>query len=834
MNMPMTAAIASSDETLERHIQAACQRMAPIWPLTQFVAVNPFQGLSDWKFHDAADLLARVAGARLYMPRDYYRNRIESGEIGDQDLSYGIERCHSSLTVDQIRRAMLEPAPRPDPGMPLVTTVLDRLEDAVWTDFVIERISRFCAAYTDLGQATFPLPWRHLPLYPAWRAFGAGDRTPDAAGLGSFHAEVARLPQDPRRTIAWALEVLQIPAPEAERYLHAALLNIGGWAAWMRYLEWQAELDDRQDDSVLQLLAIRVAWDALIYRARESANSRRAWREAVAAAMREPTVEWRRSVEIDRVLLAAAEFAWQRQLIGALRFDDQPDHQAAVRSPLQAAFCIDVRSEIIRRALETALPGTQTLGFAGFFGVPVEYIPLGAKQGFPHVPVLFKPAYRVAECCPHQPERARAVANRRRTRIALSKIWKGFKFSASSCFSFVESSGALYLPKLVGDSLGLSRPVPDPRRLGVAEQDSLCLTPTLDGDCTGSMAAGIPPTERADLAERILRGMGLTRNFARLVLLVGHGASTVNNPHAAGLECGACGGQSGEASARIAAALLNQQAVRDALRERGIEIPDDTRFVAALHDTTTDRVRLFDTDTLEATHAGDLERIKQALDHAGELTRMQRAGRLDLDGLAPERLAGEMERRGRDWSQVRPEWALANNAGFIAAPRERTAGVDLQGRVFLHDYRWQDDTDFQVLELIMTAPMVVAHWINMQYYASTVDNLRFGSGNKVLHNVVGGALGVLEGNGGDLRIGLSLQSLHDGRRWMHEPLRLSVFLEAPEAAIDQIIARHEMVRELVENGWLHLFRMDAGGTVRRRRSTGEWVCLDVEASPSRQ
>jgi uncharacterized protein YbcC (UPF0753/DUF2309 family) len=165
--------------------------------------------------------------------------------------------------------------------------------------------------------------------------------------------------------------------------------------------------------------------------------------------------------------------------------------------------------------------------------------------------------------------------------------------------------------------------------------------------------------------------------------------------------------------------------------------------------------------------------------------------------------------RARDWSQVRPEWGLANNAAFIVAPREHCRHVDFAGRAFLHDYRWQEDADGSVLELLMTAPMVVTQWINFQYYASTVDNLRYGSGNKVLHNVVGGHLGVFEGNGGDLRIGLPLQSLHDGERWVHTPLRLSVFIEAPRAALEGVLRKHATVRQLVEHGWLHLFQLDA-------------------------
>ena len=134
--------------------------------------------------------------------------------------------------------------------------------------------------------------------------------------------------------------------------------------------------------------------------------------------------------------------------------------------------------------------------------------------------------------------------------------------------------------------------------------------------------------------------------------------------------------------------------------------------------------------------------------------------------------------------------------------------MDLGGRSFLHDYDHREDADGSLLELIMTAPMIVTNWINTQYLASTVDNRRYGSGNKVLHNVVGGHLGVFEGNGGDLRIGLPWQSLHDGERWLHTPLRLTVIIEAPREAIDTVIARHETVRQLVCNRWLFLMRLD--------------------------
>jgi uncharacterized protein YbcC (UPF0753/DUF2309 family) len=157
------------------------------------------------------------------------------------------------------------------------------------------------------------------------------------------------------------------------------------------------------------------------------------------------------------------------------------------------------------------------------------------------------------------------------------------------------------------------------------------------------------------------------------------------------------------------------------------------------------------------------------------------------------------------------------------APRARSRHLNLAGRSFLHDYDHRLDPDLAVLTLIMTAPMVVTHWINMQYHASTVDNRRYGSGNKVLHNVVGGRLGVFEGNGGDLRIGLPMQSLHDGQALRHTPLRLSVFIEAPRAAINTVMAGHDIVRQLVGNGWLHLFRIDPETGAIEQHHRGAWV-----------
>ena len=318
----------------------------------------------------------------------------------------------------------------------------------------------------------------------------------------------------------------------------------------------------------------------------------------------------------------------------------------------------------------------------------------------------------------------------------------------------------------------------------------------------------------------VLRAMSLTGNFAPLVLLAGHGAGVVNNPHASGLHCGACGGYSGEVNARLLAALLNDSDVRMGLLPRGIEIPSDTVFLGALHNTTTDDVMIYADDRSSARDHPDIKRAKTWLEAAGKITRGERALRLPR-----ARNETRIFQRSRDWAETRPEWALAGCQAFIAASRKRTAGKNLQGRAFLHDYDWTQDKGFTVLELIMTAPVVVASWISLQYYGSTVAPSVFGGGNKLLHNVTGG-MGVVEGNGGMLRAGLPWQSVHDGVDYAHEPLRLSVCIEAPREAMTDVLRRHDQLRALFDNRWLHLFALDAKGRMTWRYAGAlQWILM---------
>ena len=256
------------------------------------------------------------------------------------------------------------------------------------------------------------------------------------------------------------------------------------------------------------------------------------------------------------------------------------------------------------------------------------------------------------------------------------------------------------------------------------------------------------------------------------------------------------------------------------LAGRGIDIPPETLFVAAEHDTVTDHITILDRHLVPASFQPRLDRLEADLETAGKLLAAERAeslpGRQRRDGPRSARTSAT------DWAQVRPEWALARNAAFIVGPRNMTAGIDLERRVFLHSYDSSIDKDGSALETILTAPMVVAHWINAQYYFSAVAPEVFSSGDKTIHNVVAG-IGVLRGAGGDLGVGLPLQSLFEGKLLYHEPMRLLVIVEAPLDRIDKIIACNPVLLDLFDGRWVHLIARNGAGTPwMMRHPGGKW------------
>ncbi len=826
--VPHSVSVATPDRSHARELRAdvaaACARIAPAWPLDRFLAVNPLWGYLDRPLPEVAAELGALSGARLTMPRRAFREAFERGEFSRKELAAACEALGGSYDVDRVLAELAHDEPVPQ-VLPLLSDLADDARTAAepqpWDEVCVHQISQHLAAWFDRGQADWQ-PFRDdETVYRSWRSALRLDRgLPLPGGRSRFLELVDSLPDEPLDCLAYVSDALGLDAECRRRWFDALLANVRGWASACAWRRWEAQLRGGDDDTIAELLAMRAAWEWLLVESCGLHHELEGWR-ARLGGHRAEVARLRERQAIDWILQHALERAYQVRLENGLRTGHWSritgfgSDTVAAEVAAEVVFCIDVRSERYRRALEQrGSAAVRTRGFAGFFGLKLDFAPVGAEQAArPQLPGLLAPAFTVTQVLTDgAPAGTAHLAAARAARLGWQMLWKSFRQAATSAFSFVESLGLCYAWKLARASMPSEAGPVRVDHAGLEARDADRLRPVL------ARAPGAPDLDgRVDTVRDVLTAMGLTRDFPRLVLFAGHGSSSTNNPHAAGLDCGACGGHTGEVNARLLAGLLNEPAVREGLRARGIDVPDHTVFLSGLHDTTTDELRLFDVERVPATHRDDLAALRDALLRASTATRAERAASLGLEDLRddPAQLLQALRRRASDWSQTRPEWGLANNAAFVVAPRSMTRCLDLDGRVFLHDYDRQTDRGFATLEQILTAPMLVTHWINMQYHCSTVDNRQFGSGNKVLHNVVGGSLGVFEGNGGDLRVGLAMQSLHDGEDWRHTPLRLSVYVAAPRAEIEKVMARHEVVRNLVENGWLYLFQLDERGEAQR-------------------
>ncbi len=775
----------------------AASSIAPSWPLDKLIAVNPLWPLVDKPFDTVATQLSAMANIKTQLPLETYLTWFNEGRIHKNTLEkaaahYGLD------TLDHLFGLLSQTQNTPEPWQNIADLADQQhlLTKISWHDEIIHQVSQFCAAHYQKQSPTLGLQDTDgIGLYAHWLEIVTKDR-----GLSIIMGESLltnffhNLPSNEDELIAQAIEELNLDDASLSFYARALLLDINGWSSYLAYLNWPTSITSKsinkeknktEENHVKALLTIKMAWELVIWRYLKHSSP---------AVLEKINSKWGpQKQNIDTLLSIHNEALLVLQIWAlALEYSEQASFhktlltskntRGPIESPeLQAIFCIDVRSEVFRRALEKQSDKIQTLGFAGFFGLPIEYQAKGTQFSRPQLPGLLTASITVTECdndeihVHHEQKKAR---------------WHHWGNTAPATFSMVESMGWWYAFKIFKQTLFPKREVHPASRLAPYTQWQL----TQNG-------VSLTDQDKANLAKSILDTIGL-KQYVPIVLLVGHASNTNNNLHAAGLECGACGGQSSEINVKVLAALLNDTKVRLILNNMGANIPSTTQFVGALHNTTTDQLTCYD-------YKPD-NMLIDWFTKATYLSQKERAVKLDssLLNLSDQDRFNAFIKRSNDWSQVIPEWGLANNHSFVIAPRNKTRHMDFQGRSFLHDYNIQNDPNFTILERLLTAPMLVAHWINMQYNLSVTDNFKFGSGNKVLHNAVGGKIGIFEGNEGDLRIGLPMQSIHDGDQWTHTPVRLAVYVTAPRKALEYIVSKHLIVRQLVDNDWLYLLRWD--------------------------
>lgn len=794
---PLTAVLELAD--------GACRKIPPLWGLESFVAVNPFWGMRELPFADAIANLRAVTNECGFPPRGFFLEKLTRGELTEHEVADALEHLRPRYPALRESTAALVIAAlqkEDASGSRAPTTLLQLLDLKLggrYAELTHAELSRFLALYFDRGQAAIPSTLSHLPLFDAWLEFAATDRTLAFSGLRGAGSFFQRLFGNGSAAVWGGVsDAVNLDDRALSLLFFTELFSCRGWAAYLQHLDFEEAKQGGRGERVRNLLAIRCAYTLFGlqgYQGRFQSLEIPAWVESRRALTERD--DWLPQLVCQTALELRFKTRVRRSFLSPF------PEQRRERPKLQAMFCIDVRSEGIRRHLEALSPAIETYGFAGFFGLSFGYSEAGARSACEQYPVLLQRRFKVQEIV--SPAHPTAIPPLDRARHSLALFVRILRQSVCSGFSYVESLGILYGAKMMKQVLARKRSLP-PR--GVTTR------PT-------ELLVELSQEEKIGAAHAILKNSSLSHPLAPIVLICGHRGCVTNNPYAAALDCGACGGHSGESNARVAVALLNDPAVRAGLIAHGISIPSDTRFVAAVHVTTSEEVELLDGSP--AAHTRELlGEVRAWLDAASARSRAQLA--LSLSGLElTNSLREQMMKRSADWSELRPEWALARNGGFIAARRARTRGVNLENRCFLHEYDASADHDSSVLELIMTAPMIVASWINLQYYGSTVMPNSFGSGNKTIHNVVG-QLGTVLGNGGDLKLGLPFQSVHTGAEPFHEPLRLQVVLEASTERIDAVIAKHRLLQELIDNEWLSISALSTtDDTLLTRSSPGTWT-----------
>jgi uncharacterized protein YbcC (UPF0753/DUF2309 family) len=830
---------------------------------------------------------------------------------------------------------------------------------------------KWCEAFLDEGHATWPMPGREKGFFTAWKQLAKREWSP--CGIEDHDRKLAGLPEEADSALLDHLTALSIPRDFWQDYLRLHLSALPGWTS---FIKWRADQSDyhwqrRYPVDLVQYLAVRLWYEReLVQKAcREppgidgvfgtlstygqtlgepsssagEAGHRSVLRDGwslvelgkalnldVAGLLNTPAENLRTVLDwIEEfpeaqhgpVWLKAFETGYEEELLKKLRPKvaaatriiavDEPG--TSVRLQAQAVFCIDVRSEPLRRHLE-AIGDYETYGFAGFFNVPMRYQSLGADHETDQLPVIVKPKNLVREI-PRTYHGQVLFKHRSRARFieAGHALLHDLKENVAAPYVMVESLGWFYSVPMIGKTLltswyskaaawlkrtvlpavattltvdklsraeveemlaaeqrGTARRVLQEkfgdRHLNLSlERLEFLRRRALDEESTEAPSPqarsyalnaeeekdfieelrrshginrratfarveritrnGFTSVEQAAAVETALRIIGLTENFARLILFCGHRSTSENNPFEAALDCGACGGNPGGPNARVLALMANKPLVREQLAKNGIVIPHDSYFIAGQHDTTTDQIDLFDLEDLPPTHRKDVLQFTGDLEKAGRRNSRERYARFpgEDDDISGAKAARRVRQRSADWSQVRPEWGLSRNAAFIIGRRELTRSVVLDGRVFLHSYDYRHDPSGRLLEVVMTGPQTVGQWINMEHYFSTVDPEHYGSGSKIYHNVVG-RFGIMSGPQSDLRTGLPWQTVMAGPSPYHEPMRLLTLIEAPRERIEQVVGRQTSLQRLYHNEWIRLIAIEPEqATFYRYTPSREWI-----------
>lgn len=840
--------IIESQNDLAYSIKQASRVITPLSPINIFAARHPWANLEDRTFEDVARWFQKIQNVDLYPNEELLFAAIENGEIkqiyieerlstwlsnDDTPLSKDVLRHYSESVLfnrnekinlteherKQLRLSLEDAEYIKQQDDDILSTRIEQYSGQVYLDKLNAHMIKWSKLFLDDNQSGWSIHKDGKGFFENWKRLACLD---PALSKPERH-KIKMLPSTATGTIEHCLDKLGISESQIQLYLEIHLLTLPGWAGMMLWKDERLNL-------LTDYLAIRLAleWTLMSEDAQERQQVEQdlsqvlSWLESglftletwLSLSQDERNDYISFACKFDRItqhklLLEAWEDTFEAQLQHEiLSHTKHEDDKTFIEA--QLAFCIDTRSEPFRRQLEMEGP-FETIGIAGFFGLPIEKCELGHQHTHNALPVMNKPQHKIYEYndanqSSHYVEKKRSI----------SSIFYTFKKMKQNVLP------SLLLPELTGSWLSIQTIARSfaPKRTGnlvkqfnrnLLSKPETKLSIDYVPNRFDDLSVGFTQQEKLVYVREALKLMDLTEDFAPLVVICGHGSHSANNPYAASLDCGACGGTSSGFNAKVLATLCNLRSVREGLKNNHIVIPEETVFVAAEHCTTTNQLEWLYVPELEGQAEQAFKTLKSALPKVGD--QVNRLRLEDIPGMEHSngQFTNKAERLASDWSEIRPEWGLARNATFVIGKRTLTEQTQLNGRAFLHNYDWTKDHDGELLNTILSGPATVSQWINLQYYASTVAPYYYGSGNKITQTVTSG-IGVMQGNGSDLLTGLPWQSVMkaDGE-YYHAPIRLLVVIQAPDDYIRKLLNENDALHTKVKNDWLLLSSVDEYG-----------------------
>lgn len=756
-------------------------------PLKDFIAQNILRAFQNDPFEAAMDKATTIFGYKVTLTLDEYRSFHRNGKISDVILEKVITERKGKENLTLWKERLLRGSYQMDisPRVGILRKNWKKLY-SIDVDLMVHPILfRILCSYLDQGISIWNFPVLHKGFLASMREMEKNTFT------SFFQTERAKnFLLEGSCEIEDLLKILVGDESLYSHYLFDQQFAHQGWSGMVATVEDNPNsLIDTKKISLQEIILFELLLEI------DTLDNKfgTTWAPLASTLQEEvlpifAPVERSEMQDVLHLFHEAYEMSYYDQVLAGINLAGELENKCTGSKTFQAMFCMDDRESSIRQHVESFDPCCETFGTPGFFGVEFYYQPEHGKSYTKVCPLPVTPKYLIKEY--------------------------GGQSIREQDAHFTKHSHSLVTGWLISQTLGfwsafklfvsIFRPSISPATTSsFKHMDSLAQLTIENKDLTvreNNLQVGFTIDEMVTRVEGLLKSIGLVNDFAPLVYVVSHGASTVNNPHYAAYDCGACSGRPGSVNARVICHMANHKEVRARLAKLGISIPDGTQFVGALHDTTCDDIAFYDEAAIsaenKALHTQNIATFRKGLD----MNAKERSRRFESINtkLPASKIHEKIRIRSVSLFEPRPEYTHASNALCFVGPRKLSKKLFLDRRSFMNSFDHRVDPEGLYLSSILNAVAPVGGGINLEYFFSRVDNQKLGAGSKLPHNVMG-LFGVANGTDGDLRPGLPSQMIE-----IHDPIRLMVIAEHYPEVVLEAIKRQANTHEWFKNEWIHL------------------------------